>query len=126
MREKLIKLLREADEICDSQNKCESCVGYGKGNDCERCLEADYLLKNGVVVLPCGIDDPVFVIPTKENSRKEITPMACLGFVIGEPCNVANCFDEKNKLYQPSFDAFGKTVFLTHEEAETALERSQQ
>lgn len=112
MREKLIKLLREADKICDSQNKCENCVGYGKGNDCERCLEADYMLKNGVVALPCEIDAPVFIIPTKENGRKEITPMACLGFVISESGNVANCFDEKNKLYQPSFDAFGKTVFF--------------
>lgn len=83
----------------------------------------DYLLTNNVVVLPCNIGDTVFVIPTKENSRKEITPMICLGFMIGEPCNTANCFDEKNKLYQPSFDMFGKSVFSAKEEAEAAFEK---
>lgn len=122
MREKLIELIREADKICDSQKRCEGCVGFGNGNDCVGYLEADYLFKNGVVVLPCKIDDKVFVIPTEENGRKEITLMTCLGFMIGKPCNTANCVDEKNKLYQPSFDKFGKTVFLTKKEAETALE----
>ncbi len=121
MREKLIELL-----IDGHSNSEKSPHYYGEPMSIDYQRFADYLLANGIVALPCGIDDPVFVIPTKENGRKEITPMACLGFVIGEPCNVANCFDEKNKLYQPSFDAFGKTVFLTHEEAEAALERSQQ
>lgn len=110
MRDRLLELLKDA--------YCEYLID-STSNERERI--ADYLLSNGVVVLPCEIDAPVFVIPTKENGRKEITPMACLGFVISESGNVANCFDEKNKLYQPSFDAFGKTVFLTYKEAEEAL-----
>lgn len=115
MRERLIELLKDAyyEYLIDSTEN-------------ERARIADYLLKNGVVVLPCGIDDSVFVIPTKENCRKEITPMACLGFVIGNSGSVANCFGEKNKLYQPSFDAFGTTVFLTYEEAEAALKSNKQ
>lgn len=113
MRERLIELLEEARiEALNTMGGLTQSWG-------ERSV--DYLLENGVVVLPCWIDDPVFVIPTKENGRKEITPMACLGFYIGEPCNTANCFDEKNKLYQPSFDMFGKSVFLRREEAEKAL-----
>lgn len=83
---------------------------------------AEYLLDNGVVVLPCKLDDTVFVIPTKENNRTEVTPMRCLGFNLGKPYCTASCFDEKNKLYQPSFEQFGKTVFLTEAQAKKALE----
>lgn len=111
MRERLIELIANADNAYNvPMNKSE--------------FVADFLLANGVVALPCEIDDTVFVIPTKENGRKEITLMACLGFVISTSGNVTNCFDKKNKLYQSSFDAFGKTVFLTHKEAEAALEAS--
>lgn len=52
--------------------------------------------------------------------------MTCLGFLISKSGNVTYCFDEKNRLYQPSFDMFGESVFLTREEAEAALERSKQ
>lgn len=59
------------------------------------------------------------------SSLEEITEMKVLGFSIGEPCNNANCFRiiGTSALFQPSFDDFGKTVFLTPEEAEIALEK---
>lgn len=113
MREKLIELLIDLDMLsCDKMRRC----------DIER--HADYLLENSVVVLPCKAEDAIFVIPTKENKLTEITEMRCLGFSLGEPNDTVNLSTDKNKLYQPSFDKFGKTVFLTKEEAEKVLERS--
>lgn len=76
---------------------------------------------------PCKLNEHVFIIPTNENHFEEITEMKVIGFAIGEPCNVANCFRIKgtSALFQPSFDEFGKTVFLTREAAERALEEGQ-
>lgn len=51
MRERLIELLKSADEQCADTKQCENCIGFGKGKDCVNHLIADYLLKNGVVVL---------------------------------------------------------------------------
>lgn len=84
---------------------------------------ADWLRKNGAIVPPCKVGTHIFVIPTKENKLEEITEMVVRGFAIGNPCNVANCFRVKgtSALYQPAFDSFGKTVFLTEEEAEQEL-----
>ena len=86
---------------------------------------ADHLLANGVIVPPCKIGDTVFVIPTPENGRNEIEEMKCLGFEISAPCPVVNLFDWKNKLYQPSFERFGVSVFLTVEEAQREKEKHQ-
>ena len=85
---------------------------------------ADHLLANGVIVPPCKVGDTVYVLPTGDNGLEEITEMRALGFAIGTPYNVANCFRVRgtSALYQPSFEQFGKSVFLTREEAESALE----
>lgn len=89
-REKLIEL------IIDGHAKSEELPHYyGEPMRVNYPQFADYLLANGVVVLPCKSGNTVYVIPTKENQRKEITPMKCLGFAIGEPNNTANLFDKK-------------------------------
>lgn len=87
---------------------------------------ADHLIAKGVILPPCKLHDKVFVIPTKENGLDVITEMKVLGFSISDPENVANCFRIRrtSALFQPSFDQFGKTVFLTREEAEKALKES--
>lgn len=78
--------------------------------------------------LPCKIGTTVFVIPTIENSFKGIAEMICLGYSIGEPSNNANLFSTNRsnkdvpKMYQPSIEDFGKTWFVTKEEAELKLE----
>lgn len=108
MRERLIQLLEEAEEL----PICQNYEGF-----------ADYLLDNGVVVLPCPIDTHIYVIPKKRNGLAEITKMVVRGFSVGKPYNVANCFRVRgtSALFQPSFEQFGKTVFLTREDAEKAL-----
>lgn len=82
---------------------------------------ADYLLANGVIVLPCKFLQKCFAIPTIENNLSDITEMKCIGFSLSHDSYNANLITDKNKLYQPCFGAFGKTVFLTREEAEKAL-----
>ena len=87
----------------------------------DKCV--NFFDKANFIRPPCKINAHIFVIPTKENRLEEITEMKVKGFAIGEPCNVANCFRVRgtSALFQPSFEEFGKTAFLTCEEAERAL-----
>ena len=48
-REKLIELLKEASE----NHVCGYCESFTECRECVAQCEADYLLANGVVVLPC-------------------------------------------------------------------------
>ena len=82
---------------------------------------ADYLLEHGVIVTPCKFLSKCYVLPTRNNNLSDITETKCLGFILSQDSYNANLVTEKNKLYQPCFGAFGKTVFLTREEAEKAL-----
>ena len=77
--------------------------------------------RNRFVELPCKFLQKCFVIPTTENKLPYITEMQCIGFSLSNGSYNANLITDKNKLYQPCFSAFGKTVFLTREEAERAL-----
>lgn len=85
---------------------------------------ADRLIQNGVIVPPCRYLQKCFVIPTVENGLTGIAEMKCIGFSLSHDSYNANLITDKNKLYQPCFGDFGKTVFLTREEAEKALERN--
>ena len=82
---------------------------------------ADYLIANGVILLPCKFLQKFFVIPTIENKFNDITAMKCIGFSLSHDSYNVNLITDKNKLYQPCFGDFGKTVFLTREQAEQAL-----
>ena len=105
MRDRLIELIESAR--------------YWGSNTSEEI--ADRLLADGVLVPPIAIGGIAYVIPTAQNRLEEITEMRCIGYIIGESGMNANLLDGKNKLFQPSFDSFGKTVFLTREEAEQTL-----
>ena len=103
-RERLIELIRKAKK----NTKGANC-------DLEReMLFADYLLENGVIVPPCKVGDTVWVyddfmwglIPCKVDK-----PFHCY------------CGEKGGCTFEMAFtyDDFGKTVFLTREEAEKAL-----
>ena len=62
MRERLIRLIDQADEECKHTKDCKICSGNGKGSQCMNYHIADYLLANGVVVLPCKVGDIVYLI----------------------------------------------------------------
>ena len=95
------------------------CLGKGGALNCTKL--ADYLLEHGVIVLPCKFLSKCYVLPTRNNNLSDITETKCLGFILSQDSYNANLVTEKNKIYQPCFGAFGKTVFLTREEAEKAL-----
>ncbi|MEE1011199.1 MAG: hypothetical protein U0L11_04080 [Acutalibacteraceae bacterium] len=96
----------------DSETFCEDCKYF---KDKSRYIE-----------LPCKFLQKCFVIPTIENRLNEITEMKCIGFAVSNDSHNANLITDKNKLYQPCFGAFGKTVFLTRKEAEKALKEREQ
>ena len=129
----IVSSKREKTQIHCS-NFCNNC-SQGAGN-CgyvremvEKLAEYEDAEEQGLLLrLPCEYKTKVYVVPTNENGLKDIAEMLCLGYSIGEPQNNMNLFSTNRfnkdvpKMYQPSIDEFGKTVFLTKEEAEQKLE----
>lgn len=103
MRERLIDMLAHVDDM-----RIMRC-GFGE------C--ADYMLANGVIVPPCKVGDTVYV---------------CFSRTRVIECKVAQIIIEHIEEIGMSFICYGgmrfymrhwgKTVFLTREEAEKALE----
>lgn len=105
MRDRLIELIDEA--INDEETSYSNI--------------ADYLLENGVIVPPCKVGDIVYVIEDwgykQEIKEKEV------GVIVIKGTN-----DFSKELWEDvyggvicTFADFGKTVFLTKEEAEKYL-----
>ena len=118
VREKLVKLLKTSP----TRN------GYTDLGDI-----ADHLIANGVVVLPCKIGDKVYV--NYIYGRNKIITDSQMVCSIEQTVGVNDesywkvCVKqviEKGYIVYHEYteDDFGKTVFLTREEAEKALERS--
>lgn len=110
-RERLIELMG----ITLFGNLCNHC-GADNPSEREKVLEitADHLLANGVVVLPCKVGTPVYGVATPCGG--------CAQYNNLEECRGCT----KRKIIEFNFDydvigEFGKTVFLTCEEAETEL-----
>ncbi len=104
MREKLIDLLD--DFGCDI-SFCDIC--NRPNDDCEGCKNeqlADYLLANGVIVLPCKVGATLYGIKKfKSTGRKTV-------YSFTAP-DMAWIIEHKS--------AFGKNIFLTREAAEKTL-----
>ena len=85
---------------------------------------ADHLLANGVVCLPCKVGDKTFLLLEKISGGYDIIESKCMKIVdngYGKDFSMFfDCAEIGNTL---EFDIyhFGKTVFLTREEAEQAL-----
>ena len=112
MREKLIELLWAAGRAAmnSEQDKPEAM--------------ADHLLANGVIVLPCKVGDTVYdIYAAKANGEGEIRA--------SKVTDIRIHLDKRNKAwltidgYYFAEDDFGKTVFLTREEAEAALKEGE-
>ncbi len=120
MRERLIELL---DKVQYQGNSSQTGQNYIQNNQI-----ADYLLENGVVVLPYKIGDTVYAVTDEwigQKFQKMIVKREIDG-IIGNKINPLILVS--NSPYQTYFypAEFGKTVFLTKEEARKALERSKQ
>ena len=126
MLERLIELLKckscysETDSACLKRNGYE-CAECDKViielEDCERI--ADYLLANGVIVPPCKVGDMVYLFyPVRKGIYEafvdEISLSKKSNFIVTRDLY----FNRRQAVF---FEQFGKTVFLTKEEAENAL-----
>ena len=119
-REKLKELLEEAAQKMDCPQMDEV---------------ADFLLVNGVIVPPVSIVGQTVYVPWVYRGTKGIAFFEVTHIIIdGNKASIRTNFDtddegfwEENNGGQFNFEDFGKTVFLTKEEAEKALaERSGQ
>ena len=84
---------------------------------------ADYLIENGVVVLPCKVGSKVYKITRNQVKECEVT---FVGVSADERCShfnfVENYVDGTfYKSYYMCFDVIGKTLFLSREDAEAKL-----
>lgn len=118
MRDRLIELLKKADEYASGV-----CTDYDEAQ--EVC--ADYLLAEGVIVPPCKVGAEIYWIGDKERVVKTF-------FV---KCVEINIFDKRihtvihTVMHKKNFYSdrhfsnyqFGTNLFFTREEAEQALER---
>ena len=119
-RDRLIELI--CDKIQDGH-----CIGYCNYPPCSQCKDlADYLIANGVIVPPCKVGAEIFgVFDNDDEQRKEIYEGKVLCFSLDENNLLWAKMRYKNGLtYWHTIDDFCKTVFLTKEEADKALERS--
>lgn len=99
-----------------------ACLGKGGALNCSKLT--DYLLKHGVIVLPCKVGDTVYsydedLYALLDYRINQIT------LSDGNPTLYSGvCFNEDVLLSDIDFveSDIGKTVFLTREEAEKALE----
>ncbi len=122
MRERLMQLLSQYFDIGDSYTynltrvKTAFDVGTVGLDDFEEYTEddvanlADYLLDNGVIVLPCKIGDTVYRVCKKKYD------VDGYGMQWVEDWGIVT-----NAFSLGMFYAIGKTVFLTREAAEAAL-----
>lgn len=98
---------------------------------------ADYLIANGVIVTPCKVGDTVFILDDVSYGEYVITEF-CIGTLqelrafakcgINGYKDIQDCPEHYcgQEFCSTSFSCkdFGKTVFLTREEAEKALKES--
>ena len=137
MRDRLIELLHKV--------KDEAWRERFQSGENPKAFVADYLLANGVIVPPCKVGDTVYEInrydfeSCKHSGKNgDVCPHLCAEVGFGYEClnteygeKLLECskidvikIQDITYIFHRWFD-FGKTVFLTREEAEKALaERS--
>lgn len=121
MRNRLIELMMAMNTTpeltCPRYNTDETCKGcqYEKDDNCDfDTREADYLIANGVIVPTLKPDDFVYRCGEENVHEWQIVRIGVY------PDEIVYIDDSDNEIFE---DDIGKTVFLTREEAEQALQR---
>lgn len=127
MIEKLIELLKPYMNKFLCENESGSCE-FVKCEECRGRELAEKLIENGVLLPPVRVGDTVYYIvggyyKSPDNCKvSEPCKVVEISYKIGAKYRqLAGFITDKGTRY--SFDGIGKTVFLTREEAEAALER---
>ena len=129
-RERLIKLLMQGELEADKQGVFNCSRSEWKAE-----IMADFLLSNHVIVPPVSLGDKIYeIISPKDREPYFITATVCAVHIADGSRNscqrkresyiVAECPGTKY-VHKYPISKFGKTVFLTREEAEKALEESE-
>ena len=105
-RDRLKELIKDSSQyLCEQDNLVKQI--------------ADHLLANGVIVPPCKVGDKIYMLVTRHT--------VCFEYPNGKMQKVKNqhTFIKETYLTKQNFfkvlDDFGKTVFLTKEQAEEKL-----
>ena len=107
MRDRLIELMREAEDKVQKTLKEKYSLDLTEWLG----IYADHLLENGVIVPPCKVGDIAWEINTENPFEEDLRVIETKveGFFVGTSIDIH------------SMDSFGKTVYLTEEEAVQAL-----
>jgi hypothetical protein len=117
-REKLVELLRQ----CVTQNITLNPDCWDAIIAVDYDSMADHLLSNGVIVLPCKVGDTVWFETYKRGEPIGLKPHKVGKIVVS--VQIERGYGEPHTEL-PAW-SFGKTVFLTREEAEAALRKEGQ
>ena len=117
MRDRLIELILNFENELDKKHPHTGTMDRIEAT-------ADHLIANGVIVPPCKKGDTVYVLITSQNY---ISEDVVTGFVFGKNNDTMQFADGSiytiwDKAYS---EHFGKTVFLSREDAERTLEEMQ-
>ena len=117
-RERLIELLKS--DSCDSPMLCDPNCKYASLKRCYEERTADYLLENNVFVAPVTEGDSVYII-----LLGHILPFDVISVSLFRKALIFKAQHGLNLTWVFKMEDFGKTVFLTREEAEKALKESE-
>lgn len=118
MKDRLIELLGKADEATEILTR--DFPSYEEELKAFYTGIANYLLDNGVIVLPCAVGDTVYVVGEYGIGGVKEYEVGCI--VLKGNADYSRCLWED--VYGGgigNFEDIGKTVFLTKEEAERKL-----
>lgn len=124
MRDRLIELLQKRScfynkSKCNS--RCSNC-DYVTIDDNDIGKLADHILANSGIVLPCKVGDTVyFIIDDEETEEGKYISKQQINDVSTKVIFVSDSLTEENCGIFIPFSDFGKTAFLSEEEAERAL-----
>lgn len=133
MRDRLIELLRQRSCYyvdCKGRSWAGCQNVFIQDSDIESI--ADHLLANGVIVPPCKVGDTVYAVSLNTETNAVAVHRGYIGSIdirsAGNYLFICHeGFDDEPyfKNICCKFENFGKTVFLTREEAEQALKEKE-
>ncbi len=101
----------------------------GNGSPTDKLAEYEGLEEQGLLLrLPCEVGDMVYAYCSEFGILQYEVDNIVIGEKITYQCSaysepIGDCPSECLDEIEPDIDDFGKTVFLTHEEAEVALQK---
>lgn len=114
MRDRLVNLINQ--DNCPSPFMCSDKCKYAHLKNCSGDRLADHLIENGVIVLPCKVGTELFLSDYLNVHHRLKEYKFCGDRIV----MIIECW-EWQRTCTRFLEEFGKTVFLTKEEAEQKL-----